>query len=382
MIPIFLHLLYNVSLSRSSECTQTPMDLLIPITCRRLVYYGDIYKPHHAKHFERLLDCLPNLKSVTFDQASEGCVPWRILELCFARPRITSIALGEDSDFLQTESFPPAKVAATAINLTEFSYVMPPWRALRHGQMRRPVNLGRGYARETECLSAILMKMNETAVRLALPLETAPLDAMAAKSWPRLREVEFRGTYLDAAHTLSLPPFLQSLPHLRKISILGFRRTGVPRAPTLGRRSIASTPSNNTSSPTPITFENLRSLTIADPDPDDDIFSAHMPCLTHLSLRDWHRLYQKLSYDSGDVLPRQRAVLTSEECLSILKRIDCPSLTSLELVYIVESSADDELLSYISKNFPILTRLEIHRYRADRKARVPYVRFFESNAAL
>ena len=230
------------------------MDLLIYIACRRLVHYKYIYKPHHAKHFAKLLDCLPNLKSVTFDHAGEGCVPWRILELCFARPRITSLALGQNADFLQTESFPPDKVAATVINLTEFSYVMPPWRALRHGQMRRPVNLGRGYVRETECLSAILMKITETAVRLALPLETAPLDAMAAKSWPRLREVEFRGTYLDAANTLSLPPFLQSLPHLRKISILGFRRTGVPRAPTLGRRSIASTPSNNTSSPTPITF--------------------------------------------------------------------------------------------------------------------------------
>ncbi|KAI0719819.1 hypothetical protein C8T65DRAFT_736375 [Cerioporus squamosus] len=191
--------------------------------------------------------------------------------------------------------------------------------------------------------------MNETVERLlsSLPMESAPLLAMAEVPWSRLRELTLQGNYVNAAHTISVPAFLRHVPHLRKLHILASRLSDVPRAPTLGCAASGPTSVVSDRALSPSTaFSALRSLTIADPDPEDDIFSVHFPSLTQLSLCDWHRQYHRLSYSRRHQPPTQRLILTSIECLSILKRMGTLSLRIIELVYMADDTEDELRLSY------------------------------------
>ncbi len=324
-------------------------------------------------HFPKLLDRFPALKSVKID-SSECGVPWPFLKACFARPHITSITIGEDADFLEVPPFPEDEIASISIRITEFSYVMPSFRRYRHGELRRRCVLEETLLNESRCLSAILLQLNGTVERIALPMETAPLQAMAEVPWPQLQELTLQGTYADTAHALLVPAFLRQVPYLRKLRILARRPSDVLRAPTLGCAASRTTSAASDSDPSPSTvLTGLRSLTIADPDPEDDIFSLRFPHLTHLSLRDWHRYYTHLAYRKRHQPPAQRSILTSTECLSILKRMGMPSIRTLELVYVADDT-EDELLSYICGSFPGLSQLELHRYRQDRGALVPHVR--------
>ncbi|PIL28942.1 hypothetical protein GSI_08989 [Ganoderma sinense ZZ0214-1] len=130
--------------------------------------------------------------------------------------------------------------------------------------------------------------------------------------------------------------------------------------------------SQRETSPVPLLSE-LRSLVIAYPDPEDGIFSLSLPNLTHLSLRDQPRVYHRLTADGlpiadgpyGGSWPAP--LLSSEEMLSILRRMDLSHLTNLELVYMAhQPGEDDELLSYIAESLPQLEHLELHRYRGVR----------------
>ncbi|RDX52612.1 hypothetical protein OH76DRAFT_171361 [Lentinus brumalis] len=363
-------LFYYCRVNSMYGCTFPPCT--IEPFVRHLVHYGSFDEPDYIDHFPRLLDRFPALKSVKID-SSECGVPWPFLKACFARPHITSITIGEDADFLEVSPFPEDQLATTSIRIAEFQYVTPPFREYRHGELRRDFDLEDALPNESRSLSAILLRMNETVERLSLPMETAPLQAMAEVSWPQLRELTLQGNYVDTAHTLLVPKFLRGVPNLRKLSILASRPSDVPRAPTLGCGESGATSAASYSVLSPhAALAELRSLTIADPDPKDDIFSTHFPHLTHLSLRDWRRYYSRNGYRRRHQPPTQQ-FLTATESLSILKRMCAPSLRSLELVYIADG-AEDELLAYICGSFLELSQLELHRYRQDRKALVPHTR--------
>ena len=125
----------------------------------------------------------------------------------------------------------------------------------------------------------------------------------------------------------------------------------------------------------PPLFPALRSLTIAYPNPEDGIFSLDSAGLTHVSIRDCPRFYNMYAY-GGWVAPEwYTPILTPKQCLSILKRMDLAALTRLELVYMSPVvSADNELLAHLAQAYPHLAHLEIHRYRLNRRDRVPHVR--------
>ena len=104
------------------------------------------------------------------------------------------------------------------------------------------------------------------------------------------------------------------------------------------------------------------------------IFSVDTSHLSHLSLRDWPRYHQDHSHDWRLRSRWAQPILTSAECLSILKRMEMPQLTSLELVYLAKyAGSDDELLEYVTHTYPRLTHLELHRYRASRLDAVDHV---------
>ncbi|KAI0708666.1 hypothetical protein C8Q76DRAFT_681001 [Earliella scabrosa] len=53
--------------------------------------------------------------------------------------------------------------------------------------------------------------------------------------------------------------------------------------------------------------------------------------------------------------------------------MQAPQLSSLELVYLADTSgSDDELLEFVAEAYPRLSYLEIHRYRRDRSEQVDY----------
>ena len=67
-------------------------------------------------------------------------------------------------------------------------------------------------------------------------------------------------------------------------------------------------------------------------------------------------------------------MLSSAECLSILKRMNMPLLRTLELVYLADTAgSDDELIEYVVDSYPHLSHLELHRYRSNREEEVEHV---------
>ncbi|KAI0695085.1 hypothetical protein C8T65DRAFT_584572 [Cerioporus squamosus] len=205
--------------------------------------------------------------------------------------------------------------------------------------------------------------MASTVKQLTVPMETSPISAMASLSWPALQELSIRGRYFNEEQEQALPLFLSSIPRLRKLSVTICRRGRTDRPPILG----SSTGSH-------ATIAGLRSLTVAYPDPADNIFSIDATRLRHLSLCDAPRFYHDRSSDDAVWSEFAMPILHSAECLSILRRMDMPELSSLELVYLADTAgSDDELLSYVTQAFPHLSHLELHRYRANREEAVDYV---------
>ncbi|KAI0323211.1 hypothetical protein GY45DRAFT_1264999, partial [Cubamyces sp. BRFM 1775] len=108
------------------------------------------------------------------------------------------------------------------------------------------------------------------------------------------------------------------------------------------------------------------------PNPDDVMFSLKTPCLTHLSLRDEPRYYLYLRNEESVLSSFTAPILKASKCLAILRKMDAPLLSSLELVY--EGNAGEaELLRHMPTAYPCLTQLELHKHRASDDDCDPYV---------
>ena len=351
--------------------------------------------------FEALLDQFPSLHSLTL-QHLKGRLPWDILKACLVRSRLVSLTVDLGFSNLVVPLYPQDDITATPVSLKTFTWTTTVWREWVNCQ---PSTRGRyilvdmrpKFDFERECITGLVLKMCDTVRSLSLPMESAPILAMAELSWPCLRDLALHGRFLDAAHVSSLQHLLLALPSLRNLSILAGRPWSLG---SLGRHPILPKPSTLTSysqldrspltsaavsaepcsygtleehpehetSPPPLLSE-LRSLTIALPDPDDGIFSLSMPHLTHLSLRDHPRVYHQLAYSynvqdgpEGDTWAAR--LLSPDEALALLQRMDLSNLTSFELAYMApDAGSDDALLSHIAQALPKLEHLELHRYR-------------------
>ncbi len=311
--------------------------------------------------FMTVIGRLPNVSAIVFE--ASFYTPIDIIKYCFARPQITSIAFDCCATALTGYEPPVAlnTIISTPIPLTSFSYVMDIWR-------EQSWRLGRNRSdklclREEKWLSALVPRMANTIQKLTLPMETSPILAMAHLSWPALQELSIHGRYFSEKQKEALPLFLSSVPQLRKLSITISRLGPTTRPYILGPSTASHT-----------TISGLRSLTVAYPKPDDNIFSIDATHLSHLSLRDHPRYYHDCAHKPVVTTSFARPILRSAECLSILRRMDMPELSSLELVYLADTAGcDDELLSYVTQAFPHLSHLELHRYRANREEVVDYV---------
>ncbi|PIL28954.1 hypothetical protein GSI_09001 [Ganoderma sinense ZZ0214-1] len=337
---------------------------------RHLKHIGPFHVGKDADSFQDILGRFSGVSSVTF-KWTLGALPWEVVKFCLATPRITSITLDAGSvDLMEVPPYPLDDPVSTSLKTFVFTTTM--WREYENemapvryrGRVR---DMKKVFDLERECLRAVMLCINATATSLTLPVESTPILDMAKVSWPCLRELHLHGRFRDMAQALSLQELLPTLTSLETLSILAARLKELKRPAVLSKASPLS-PSH------PPVLPALRSLTLAYPDPEDGIFSLDVTGLTHLSLRDWPRFYNLFAY-SGRLRYRWcTAIHTPMQCLSILKRMEMPNLTSLELVYMTPTAgADRDLLFHIIRSYPRLTRLEIHRYRLKRTERVPYL---------
>ena len=365
-------------------------------------------------YVESLFSHFPFLTSIALEELRGG-IPWAVLKACLVLPNLVSLSVHLGLCNLRVPLFPQDDIAATPISLKRFSYAITTWReqfnGFRYGRTGAviPRNMRPDFEFERECLSRVVLRLNSTVTSLTLPVESAPILAMAELSWPHLRELSLHGRFIDSAHAATLQRLLPSLSSLVKLSVLArrpfhhpvqypllpkscnpqsssLRRTGPvsslqppdpassppPSASFLPPTATTSPPlSGREPSPVPLLSE-LRSLAIAYPDPEDGLFSLSLHNLTHLSLCDYPRVYHRLVEDGRSLaaVPDNMwpaPLLSSQECFFILRRMDLSRLTSLELVYMAhEPGSDDDLLAYIVESLPCLEYLELHRYRGVR----------------
>ncbi|EIW53487.1 uncharacterized protein TRAVEDRAFT_74794 [Trametes versicolor FP-101664 SS1] len=296
----------------------------------------------------------PAVQSVTFDNVPEG-VPWSAIMRCLKHPGITSLSFRKRSTWTSASSEIPSDLSLHIPQLTRFAYTPSQWREAEIVEQR--ASLQDVYATESSYLRALVLPMSAMAESLTLPVETAPLLEMAARDWPRLRTLALTGLYTHPDQCRAIPFLLLRMPNLRSLSI------EVAQSPRMLRPHLLKVPSHN--------VYHLRSLTVSYPNPDDPIFSCLGDGLTALSLRDaprhcFHERFTPASPCSSS------PILSSSECLTILKRISAPSLSVLELVYHADA-VEEELLQYLTRTFPLLQELELHRYKAFPDESVPYL---------
>nr|VWP00244.1 Inosine-5'-monophosphate dehydrogenase (IMP dehydrogenase) (IMPD) (IMPDH) (EC [Ganoderma boninense] len=342
---------------------------------RHITQPGRLDQDGDLLRFETLLGQFPSLNSVTL-KPFRGKLPWDILKACLVRSHLISLTIDLRHNVLDGPLYPQDDIADTPTSLRTFTLTSTVWR--EWGKCRlpyrrlHPADMRPFFDFERACITGIVLNMRSTVVSLSLPIESAPILAMAEVSWPCLRDLSLHGRFLDVEHASSLQHLLPAVPSLRSLSVLAGR---IWDGETLGRYLVLPEPSSASSLPPlssasnssltsgphseerseratslPPMLSELRSLTIAFPHPDDGIFSLSMPFLTHLSVRDRPWIYHQLPYGfnvSCGPLGKYWAVplLSSEESLSVLQRMDLSCLTSLELA------------------LPRLEHLELHRYR-------------------
>lgn len=306
------------------------------------------------------LDCFLNANTVSFDLA--GGVPWSALVRCLEHPNVTSVSIGADSTWMGVPPPTTSDLLGKRCRLARFSYTPSAWRDAEGAAWGS--NLQPRYALEASYLDALVPNMSDTAEALSLPVETSPLMEMATRDWPRLRSLSLSGRYIHPDQSRALSLLLLRAPNLRDLSIRVMQqrenlRPLLLEAPSVGRY-------------------RLRSLTLAYPNPADAIFASLSDELTSLSLRDAPRYYMYQSHDTLLSPDTASPLLSSSECLTILRRISAPRLAALELVYLADD-AEDDLLRRVAEAFPLLRKLELHRYSAfEAEAAddvdIPYVR--------
>ncbi|KAI0327496.1 hypothetical protein GY45DRAFT_1308542 [Cubamyces sp. BRFM 1775] len=327
---------------------------------RRMTLDGS-FKPLETEHLAQSLGTLfkffPNLRHFQIRNVFSG-IPWTVWDVCLEK--VTSIDINYNSRW-RTRNNPILHTPLyTQRNLLKhLSLGAHAWRAL-HSMLGKVDQIAE-YMVESHHLTQLVCGMNETAESLALPMETAPLIRMSQMSWPRIQYLSLKGRYPPEMQATTLPALLSRMPTLRSLRVQAAQRVTFSR-PHIWDSSMA---------PSSSALSELESLTIAYPNPDDDIFSVKTPRLIHLSLRDEPRYYFPLrtyDYVSYSIVS---PILSASECLRILQRMETPSLTSLELVYQADTT-EDVLLHHIASAYPSLARLELHRYREPDDALVPY----------
>ncbi|KAJ3009899.1 hypothetical protein NUW54_g2641 [Trametes sanguinea] len=305
-----------------------------------------------VRPFGAELSYFPAARSVTF--CSLGGVPWYALQRCLEHVDTISIA---DSPWTCVLPPPTSAHIPSGVRLVNFVYTVSLWRGVEGQLYSRDMQAA--YELESTYLQLIVSSMADHAQKLVLPIETAPLERMAALRWPHLRTLSLYSTQLQPSLYDTLPDVLVQMPELRSLSLLLSSPNRPPRIRLLKDASKGQW------------CRNLRSLTVSYPNPTDAMFASLTHRLTHLSLRDTPRYYLYDRY--GDFFSHaEQPLLTSSACLEILRSTTLAQVTTLEVVYLADD-AEDDMLSHIVSACPLLEVIELHRYRELEDDNVPYL---------
>ncbi|KAH9846799.1 hypothetical protein C2E23DRAFT_788682 [Lenzites betulinus] len=210
---------------------------------------------------------------------------------------------------------------------------------------------------ELSVVSLLLERASATLRILELPSQSTPLHRMHLWTWPMLTKLSLNGERPLYEDSPPLVVALGQMPRLRELSL----RFAEPFTANM--------------SPPPIwpswlkgsyAWPDLERVFLTHPHPDDEFYAHLPPGLQSLSLRCWPRHY-KFDPDMGYFTPQSCAnwvssVSWSSEMLYMLRRIDAPRLTTLDVEYLVDAH-DELLLRHIPSSYPHLQVLRIHRYR-------------------
>lgn len=269
---------------------------------------------------EQALRHMPTLRSIsvlTRQRVVHG-LPWATVKMILSLPQIQEVSITGlllcpsklPHDDYRLDSFTP---------VTSFHYEVFSNRFNGMGTRQRYP-----FPSEEEVLLLVLSRLYSFFEKLVLSVEPAPLLAMSQWNWPRLRELRLRG------ERRSLPPvpymtLLSAMPNLRSLAL---ELTLVPEACT------HTDPLWPPGSRMPFPWPDLVRLTVAHPDPADELYS-HLPpslrtlslcCRPHKSENAWiasRMIYTAHMYDYP--------VLTSAEMLGILGNCHLPRLARLEI---------------------------------------------------
>ncbi|KAH9885271.1 hypothetical protein C8Q73DRAFT_718257 [Cubamyces lactineus] len=323
---------------------------------RRVTYYGigwvGVTIPYAAS-LRTYLNHLPNVVHIRLLGIAGGPTA-ELMDVCLEKA--TSLDIDFSSHWTPISSGLPSGEHYTRRNLlTHLRYSTHTFR--ERLSTRIAWDFRDEYDIESRSLARLIRDMHTTVESLSLPMETAPLSCMQNLEWPRIRCFSLSGRYefLSPDSQPHLPAVLRRMSSLRMLRVQARQHPAFLRAPVLGRspRVLAE-------------MMELRSLTLAYPDPEDAIFHLNTP----LSLRDEPRRY--LDPQDANYAAIYCPLLKASECLSILRKFATPSLESLELVYEADH-VENDLLRHLS-SYPRLVRVELHRYRAPNdQSEVPYI---------
>ncbi|KZT67993.1 hypothetical protein DAEQUDRAFT_370591 [Daedalea quercina L-15889] len=174
--------------------------------------------------------------------------------------------------------------------------------------------------------------------------------------WPRLRDLHIHGELeLDPDHHLPFVTLLAGMPKLRVLKLHLFMRRGADK------RILQLWPKGYEGC---FPWPDLDDLTMSFPSPEDQIYCHFPHTMRRLSLRCFphHCFYL---WETEMVNHLHLPVLYASEMLEIISKINAPHLDYLQLEYRADA-AEGDFLDLLSRKFPRMTFLEIHRFHSPR----------------
>ena len=310
-------------------------ELLLINTCR----FGSSFCPSFLKD---ALQAMPRLRSVSIlsrPAIDDHGLSWEALNVFLSLPHLREFFL--DTFTLCPRRFSPPDNRTTPLApLTSLKYLKD--------ELRGPP---RTYTSERDALTYVTKMLCLSLKILELPVESAPLYALSLYLWPRLVELRLSGEYPAG---LSLP-FISILSNMSNLHVLALHFT-VPfntiKQPLWSSRHTTRTT---------CLWPELVDFSVSFPDPDDQIYN-HLPdSIRRLSLRccPHHCFHCWQSYE-----PKRWSspILSASELLHILQRCNTPLLDALRIDY-VEEGTGPGVLQQLPALFPVLTTLEVNRFR-------------------
>ncbi|KAI0761617.1 hypothetical protein BD413DRAFT_241782 [Trametes elegans] len=300
---------------------------------------------HVSKLLRDTLCLMPRLHTVLFTNVGFKGVPWKILDAVLSTSTLLSFKANESLDHV--ESIPD-----------DIRFTIPPLRHFvqlnnNHYRLQPRASL------VEQQLSASVVEQASTSLEsVALSSEAAPSLEQFRRPWPNLRELTLQGERRRSPTPIS-PPIVSLFTGMPRLHVLVLEFALPPGS---GRECIW--PANIDAH---FPWPELRTLSVAYPHPDDQIYS-HLPVtLRSLTLRCYprhyvHQLWPNLG-STSEALRWQSPILASSELLKLLRSARSPHVTDLDIEY-QQDDQEMALLEFLPLAYPNLTQLTLHRYRA------------------